>query len=107
MAATPVRPARHRQPPHAPPAPGYGPRASELQVSQDGKTFETVKAFDVPKDDAAAVEFEPTRATVFRVVFYGAFDPVTPDRPRNVQVAEVTLAGPDGAGRPARPRGRA
>lgn len=79
------------------PRPGYGPRDCELQVSDDGKTFKLVQGFAVPKEGQARVSFPKTTARVLRVVCLSAFDPRSPDAPRNVQIAEVQLSGPAGA----------
>jgi hypothetical protein len=77
--------------------PEYGPRACELQVAADGKTFRPVKAFSVPDDGTAEVSFAEVRASAFRVVIFSSFDPRSPASPRNVQVAELRLSGPEGA----------
>jgi hypothetical protein len=89
------------------PRPGYGPRECELQVSDDGKSFKPVRSFEVPKDGQGQVSFPQTPARAFRVVCLSAFDPRSPDAPRNVQIAELELSGPGGAiplapGKPAR-----
>ncbi|MDB5294489.1 MAG: Alpha-L-arabinofuranosidase precursor, partial [Phycisphaerales bacterium] len=78
--------------------PGYGPTAGEVQASDDGgKTFRPVKPFAAGANGDVSLSFPPTTATAFRVAFFGASDPRFPDRPRNVQVASVALAGPGGA----------
>ena len=79
------------------PRPGYGPRDCEVQVSDDGKAFRAVKAFAATAQNGAEISFPVVTGRAFRVVFYGAFDPRSADAPRNVQVAELKLAGPDGA----------
>lgn len=78
------------------PRPGYGPRDCELQASDDGKDFRKLTTFTVPQNRPAQVSFPVTTARAFRVVCFGAFDPRSPDAPRNVQIAEIALAGPGG-----------
>jgi len=78
------------------PRPGYGPRECELQSSDDGVKFTAVKAFAVEKNGTTIVRFDATKARAFRVVIFGSFDPLSPDAPRNVQIAELELAGPAG-----------
>jgi hypothetical protein len=79
------------------PRPGYGPRDCELQASDDGKLFKPVKSFTVAKDGTAQISFAATTSRAFRLVCFNAFDPRSPDSPRNVQIAEVQLSGPAGA----------
>ena len=79
------------------PRPGYGPRECELQVSRDGKSFARVESFEVPKDGRGLLVVPETTGTAFRVVCFSAFDPRSPDAPRNVQIAELELSGPAGA----------
>lgn len=89
------------------PRPGYGPREGELQSSDDGKSWKSIKAFTAKAEQELALNFPEVRAAQFRVVFFGAFDPRSPETPRNVQVAELKLLGPNGAvltsGKPGRP----
>ena len=79
------------------PRPGYGPRECEVQVSDDGKAFRAVKAFAATAQNGAEISFPAVTGSTFRIAFYGAFDPRSADAPRNVQVAELKLAGPGGA----------
>ncbi len=89
------------------PRPGYGPRDCELQVSDDGKAFRAVKAFAVREKRETVIEFDAVSGTAFRLVVFSSFDPGAPRSPRNVQIAELKLAGPHGswpvAGRKRRP----
>jgi len=78
------------------PRPKYGPRDCELQVSDDGKNYRSVKAFAVDEQRATTVRFDAVRGSAFRLVIFGAFDPPSPQAPRNVQIAELELTGPDG-----------
>lgn len=78
------------------PRPSYGPSQCELQASDDGKAFQAVKMFAAGQNETISVTFPAVTGRVFRVVFTGAFDPRYPQSPRNVQVAELQLAGPDG-----------
>ncbi len=75
----------------------YGPRDCELQVSDDGKSFRTVQAFTVPQRGETQVDLPATGGRAFRVVCFSAFDPRFPQSPRNVQIAELAIGGPDGA----------
>jgi hypothetical protein len=79
------------------PRTGYGPRECELQTSEDGVAFVSVKAFTGAKGKPTTVTFAAQRARIFRLAVFGAFDPQSPDAPRNVQVAELELTGPDGS----------
>ena len=76
--------------------PGYGPRQGEVMVSDDGKSFQVLKRFEAPASGEVTVEFPAATGRIFRVVFTAAYDPQSPTRSRNVQVAEISLAGKDG-----------
>ncbi|OQB89018.1 MAG: F5/8 type C domain protein [Verrucomicrobia bacterium ADurb.Bin118] len=78
------------------PRPGYGPRDGEVQASDDGERFQTVQKFSLSPQGAARISFPEVRARHFRVVCRSAYDPRFPDTPRNVQIAELRLTGPDG-----------
>lgn len=79
------------------PRQGYGPRECELQVSDDGKTFRTVKKFTVEDKKESVQTFDPTVGSVFRLVIFSSFDRGSPKAPRNVQIAEMRLSGKDGS----------
>jgi len=79
------------------PRPGYGPKDCELQVSDDGKEFRSVKEFTVDEHQGTTVKLDAVRSSVFRLLIFGAFDPRFPEAPRNVQIAEISISGPDGA----------
>ncbi|MGN6553391.1 MAG: glycosyl hydrolase [Verrucomicrobiota bacterium] len=72
--------------------PGHGPRAGEVQVSLDGKSFHTVRTFTA-RGDKTIVKFQPVEARVVRLLLTGAFDSTA--NPRNVQIAEFEVSGPD------------
>ena len=78
------------------PRPSYGPREGEVRVSDDGKTWKAVQKFEAKDGALVAVPFPEVCAIQVRVVFFSAFDPRFPQRPRNVQVAELALVGPGG-----------
>lgn len=78
------------------PRPGYGPRDCELQVSEDGKDFRTAKVFAAAEKQETTASFDAVRGRVFRLVIFSAYDRRTPQAPRNVQIAELELAGKDG-----------
>ncbi|MGW8258370.1 MAG: glycosyl hydrolase, partial [Thermoguttaceae bacterium] len=75
------------------PRPKYGPREGEVQVSDDGFEFRTVKAFTGKATEPITVKFKPVRGKSFRIAVFNAFDPLEPDWPRNVQIAEVKFKG--------------
>ncbi len=75
---------------------GYGPKSGAIQVSDDGKNFRTVKEFSIKDGVETVVQFAPTSAKEFRVMFTSAYDQNNPKAPRNVQVSEISLMAPDG-----------
>ena len=75
----------------------YGPRDAELLASNDGRTFRVVTAFAVAERGETAVAFPRTTARVFRLRITASFDPGSPSQPRNVQVAELWISGPEGS----------
>jgi hypothetical protein len=79
------------------PRPSYGPRECELQVSDDDKTFRTVKAFTADEKKETVVTFDAVMGRAFRLAIYSAFDRNSPQAPRNVQIAELHLSGKDGS----------
>ena len=76
---------------------GYGPRECELQVSDDGKAFCTVKGFVADATKETVVAFDAVIGRVFRLVIFSSSDPRFPKSPRNAQIAELKLAGKDGS----------
>lgn len=78
------------------PRPNYGPRQGEVQSSDDGRQFRRVKEFTLAAAGEGRISFAAVRARHFRIVCQSAYDPRFPDTPRNVQIAEVRLRGPDG-----------
>ncbi len=74
--------------------PGYGPRECEVRVSDDGKTFRTVKKLVASERGETAVALEPVEARAVRLVAKSAYDPRFPDSARNVQLAEFCVSGP-------------
>lgn len=79
------------------PRPDYGPRECQLEVSEDGQQFRSVTSFTADVQRPSTVRFDAVRGRAFRLVICGAFDRGSPQSPRNVQIAELTLAGPQGA----------
>jgi len=73
---------------------GYGPRGCDVRVSDDGKTFRTLKNLLAPKNGEASVSFDAVQVRLVRLVFTSSYDSRFPDSPRNVQVAELRLGGP-------------
>lgn len=72
---------------------GYGPRECELLASDDGCTFRRVKTFVAGEKGSTEVSIPGATAKHFRVSIFSAYDPRFPTAPRNVQVAEIRLAG--------------
>ncbi|HAK94571.1 MAG TPA: glycoside hydrolase [Planctomycetes bacterium] len=79
------------------PRKGYGPREFTVEASDDGAAFRAVASGTAAPEGTTTVAFERTRGRVFRLVVHGAFDPLHPDSPRNVQIAEFALSGEGGA----------
>ncbi len=77
--------------------PGYGPREGEWQASDDGKKFTTVQKFDVENHKAIELNFKPVTAAEFRLLIRNSYDPREPQKPRNVQIAELALFDAKGA----------
>ena len=76
--------------------PSYGPHDCELQMSNDGKTFQSVKSFTVSEKEETQLSFPPVQAKAFRLLVFTSFDPRSPEQPRNVQIAHWQLSGPTG-----------
>lgn len=76
--------------------PGYGPTEGELLASEDGSAWRSIQAFAVKGTGQPKANFDAVHAAHFRLAFYNAADPRFPQSPRNVQVAEVQLLGPNG-----------
>ncbi len=70
---------------------GYGPKTGEVQVSDDGKSFRKLAAFDVKDGEPSLVKFAPTSGKFFRVLISSAFDVGSETGARNVQVSEIML----------------
>ncbi|MEI6277753.1 MAG: glycosyl hydrolase [Verrucomicrobiae bacterium] len=70
---------------------GCGPKEVEVQSSDDGQTFRSLKHQTLTPGEASSVFFEETRAKHFRVLFLSAY-PYGSDRKSNfVRVAEIAL----------------
>ncbi|GAB4135221.1 MAG: hypothetical protein Kow0040_19900 [Thermogutta sp.] len=80
------------------PRPGYGPHACRLLVSDDGREFRTAAEFAItnPREEFT-LSLDPVSGRVFRLMILGAYDRGELQNPRNVQIRELRLAGPDGA----------
>jgi hypothetical protein len=86
---------------------GYSPRECEVQASDDGKTFRTLKTFTVADGREATAKFDDTSATHFRLLIKTAYDRGQTQTSRNVQVCEIALLSSgrnvSGAAKAARP----
>jgi hypothetical protein len=78
------------------PRPNYGPKDCELQASTNGKEFTSLKIFTAVQSGETTVRFPVREAQHFRLLIKSAFDPSHPNKPRNVQIAELVLIGKDG-----------
>ena len=66
-----------------------GPKDVEVQCSDDGEAFRSIKRLALKPRDAATIAFEETRAKHFRVVFLTSYPYQNANW--NVQVAEIAL----------------
>ena len=72
------------------PSPESGPKDIDVQCSDDGKTFRSLKRETLKPDEAATITFGETRAKCLRVVFLAAH--LRSDGTSwNVQVSEIAL----------------
>jgi hypothetical protein len=78
------------------PRPRYGPAELELSVSDDGTQFRPVHRAPVSGTRETTLRFSSVTGRVYRVTFYRSRDPRFPGAARNVQVAEIKLAGGQG-----------
>lgn len=75
---------------------GYGPAFCKIEGAGKDGAFTRLGRFGV-KDGKPAVErFGPFTSLEFRLVIESSYDPIHPDGPRNVQVADWVLLGQDG-----------
>lgn len=75
---------------------GYGPKRGVLLAGDTDGHLRTVEGFSLEDGHFGKVRFEPVTARLFKVMFHDAYDPSHPDKPRNVQVAQLALCGRDG-----------
>lgn len=73
------------------PYPQCGPREVEIQSSDDGKTFRTLKRLVMEPRKEVTVSFAETRASHFRVVFMTSYPLRSGNASWNVQVSEIAL----------------
>jgi len=74
----------------------YGPKSGSLSCGEEGRPLRTLQEFAVKDGEAARIHFKPVKAKRFKVLFDASYDPRHSDNPRNVQVAELALLGPEG-----------
>lgn len=73
------------------PRPGYGPNKIKVQASTDGTKFSEAGDF-VVRRSATTITFKtPILSKIFRIYVLSAEDPKFPDKPRNVQIAEIYI----------------
>ncbi len=79
---------------HLIPRTPFGPRQIEVQVSDDGRTFTTVKAFSLTKEASFELPLPPTTSRIFRVLITDSY------ATENTQVCEAWWDDrkPDGRG---------
>ena len=68
---------------HLLPRTPFGPRQIEVQVSNDGRTFTTVKAFSLGKETSFALPLPPTTSRIFRILITDSY------ATQNTQVCEA------------------
>ncbi|MHB8901883.1 MAG: glycosyl hydrolase, partial [Thermoguttaceae bacterium] len=86
--------------------PGYGPKRCRLLAQKDGTALAPVTdELQIIDGKPLDVKFAPVESPQFRLEITDAYDPRSPDNPRNVQVCEFTLLDADG--RPHKPRSTA
>jgi len=79
------------------PRPMYGPHKCRLLVSDDGREFRTVADLTLPNPrDERVFLVDLTEGKMFRLMIFGAYDRGSLERPRNVQICELRLSGPEG-----------
>ncbi|MCX6926917.1 MAG: glycosyl hydrolase [Verrucomicrobia bacterium] len=66
----------------------YGPRTIEVQTSEEGKTFTTIKSQTLKQDGEQTVPLPPTRSRIFRILVTGSY------ATQNTQISEVSLLPP-------------
>jgi hypothetical protein len=62
-----------------------------VQASTDGELFKTIRQLELVATRSQKFEFEPVRARSFRLLIEAAFDPLSPDMPRSVQISEINF----------------
>ena len=68
---------------HLMPRTPFGPREIEVQVSEDGQKFVTVKAFSVPNEPSTELPLPETTARVFRILVTASY------ASQNTQITEA------------------
>jgi hypothetical protein len=69
--------------------PGYGPKDAELQISDDGTTFTTVKAMVMESDKSAELPLPDKPVRAIRLFMTSTYSPQS----ENVQIYEVLVDG--------------
>jgi len=77
--------------------PGYGPRECDLQVSEDGKAFRSIRRFHLEDGLATRVMADDANASFVRLVVLSAYDRGSPESARNVQITQVSYFTKDHA----------
>lgn len=67
-----------------------GPKDCELQYSDDGQTYQTIRRFVVQQNEERNVVFDETKAKFFRLVITSAY-PFQGEESWNVQISEIAL----------------
>ncbi|GAB6164995.1 hypothetical protein JCM19992_09950 [Thermostilla marina] len=78
------------------PRENYGPHACRLELVDAHDREQVVTEFTCRKAGETQITFAPHEAKRVRLVIMGAFDRGSTEAPRNVQIAELRMAGPDG-----------
>ncbi|MBD3268076.1 glycoside hydrolase [bacterium] len=74
----------------------YGPKAGEILYADPKGSYKTIKQFTLKDGEFGDFSFSPKQTKSIRLAFHQAYDPRSPQRPRNVQVAELRVCGKNG-----------
>ena len=78
------------------PRSGYGPNRIRVQASMDGSKFSEAGNYVIGRNTGTVTFKNPVTAKLIRIDVLSAEDPKFPDRPRNVQIAEIYLYDVEG-----------
>ncbi len=77
--------------------PGYGPKTCAFTMQTGDEEFQTLASMEPkPSKDETIAKFGTVTGRVFRLNITDAYDPHSPDKPRNVQLIDLRILGADG-----------